>query len=57
VKELLDNSFQQLGLSAREYDQILKLSRRIADLVGSSEIEGALGGGDPVSDAGPATVG
>src|SRR5207247_8850740 len=39
VKELLGGAIQQLGLSARAYDRILKLSRTIADLAGAAEIE------------------
>ena len=37
-KRLLERSFDQLGLSARAYDKILRVARTIADLEGSEAI-------------------
>jgi len=37
-QELIRVAMQELNLSARAYDRILKVSRTIADLAGSDEI-------------------
>jgi magnesium chelatase family protein len=39
VKALLRAAIQQLGLSARAYDRLLKVARTIADLEGEAEIQ------------------
>ncbi|MDF2545827.1 MAG: hypothetical protein K0R93_725 [Anaerosolibacter sp.] len=38
-KELLETAFNKLGLSARAYNRIIKLSRTIADLNGCERIQ------------------
>ncbi len=41
VESLLRNAMTRLGLSARAYHRVLKISRTIADLAGSEELEPA----------------
>lgn len=39
AKDLLENVFDKLGLSARAYDKIMKVSRTAADMDGSEVID------------------
>ena len=39
VRDLLDDSAERLGLSARAYHRVIKIARTIADLESSPEVE------------------
>jgi magnesium chelatase family protein len=39
VRNLLRLAIQQLGLSARAYDRLLKVARTVADLAGEDDIQ------------------
>ena len=39
AKQVIQNAFDKLGLSARSYDRILKVARTIADMAGTDTIE------------------
>ncbi|MBI5139263.1 YifB family Mg chelatase-like AAA ATPase [Candidatus Nomurabacteria bacterium] len=39
VRDLLDDSAERLGLSARAYHRVIKIARTIADLAGSTEVK------------------
>ena len=39
VRDLLDDSAERLGLSARAYHRVIKIARTIADLENSKEVQ------------------
>jgi magnesium chelatase family protein len=39
ARQLLEQAFKNLNLSARSYDRIIKVARTIADLAGAKDIE------------------
>ena len=39
VREMLDDSAERLGLSARAYHRVIKIARTIADLENSEDVE------------------
>ena len=56
-QKLLETAITKFGLSARAYNRILKVSRTIADLEGSGDIQSAhIFGGDPIPEPGPKNI-